>query len=128
MPLVLVCLLKSVGTQRSPRWYQVMSCLLLIPYCVFSITLMHDYFRWNEARWTTINLAYKKGIAPSEIGAGYEYYGWTDGSPKWLDPNSFTYVVSFSELAGFNRIASLPYKSIWGEEIRQMYLLKNQAP
>lgn len=128
IPLVLVCLLKSVGNQSSTRWCRVMSCLLLVPYCVFSMTLMHDYFRWNEARWATINLAYQKGIAPSEIGAGYEYYGWTDGSPKWLEPKSFNYVVSFSELAGFNTIASLPYKSLWGEKTRQMYLLKNQAP
>ena len=43
---------------------------------IFSTLSLHDYFRWNEARWRLVSVAEKRGISLSEIDAGYEPNGW----------------------------------------------------
>jgi hypothetical protein len=51
---------------------------------------MHDYFRWNDARWSLVDKAMKMGVPPTSIEGGYEVNGWLTLDPmrKGTAPHS----------------------------------------
>lgn len=42
----------------------------------YSVWGMHDYFRWNEARWNLVERAGELSVPTTELDGGYEYSGW----------------------------------------------------
>lgn len=127
IPLVLICILKSTEVSKIPFWRKFFSLMLLAPYIFFSVTLTHDYFRWNEARWMAVNEAYERSVKPMDLDAGYEYYGWVDGTSSWPDQKNYNFVISLSELPNFRIIKKINYKMFWGEQSRWMYLLEKKT-
>ncbi len=83
----------------------------------YGIIGTHQYFRWNEVRWSMAQNLIKQRVEAHEIDAGYEWVGWhlygkeqsnssKDFSKPWyireLYPShSRTYVLSFSPLEGY---------------------------
>jgi len=92
-----------------------------------SITLAHDYFRWNEARWSAAEKLVHSGIPASSIHAGYEWNGWVVGKEAFPSKNlmNYDYVVAFSpEIDGYQEIDFVPWQSIWLPHDRKIYILK----
>lgn len=56
----------------------------------FTVAGMHDYFRWNDARWSLVDKAMKMGVPPTSIEGGYEVNGWLTLDPmrKGTAPHS----------------------------------------
>lgn len=50
--------------------------LALAPMLWFSVAGVHDYFRWNDARWGLVRWLLQRGISPTIIQGGYEVNGW----------------------------------------------------
>jgi hypothetical protein len=50
--------------------------LFTLPLAAFSVGGVHDYFRWNDARWHLVELATQAGIPSTSIEGGYEVNGW----------------------------------------------------
>jgi hypothetical protein len=48
----------------------------LLPLAAFTVFGLHDYFRWNEARWRLFREAVAQGVDPARIDGGYEIDGW----------------------------------------------------
>ena len=73
--LMLATLLESrlAGT---PRGFVLKGAAWLVPLVLFTVLGLHDYFRWNEARWRLFNDAVAQGIDPARIDGGYEIDGW----------------------------------------------------
>jgi hypothetical protein len=46
------------------------------PLAWFSIAGLHDYFRWNDARWQAVAIARSAGASPQVIDGGFEVNGW----------------------------------------------------
>jgi hypothetical protein len=46
------------------------------PLAFFTVAGMHDYFRWNDARWRLAAHALAKGIPSTSLDGGYEINGW----------------------------------------------------
>jgi hypothetical protein len=49
--------------------------LLLLPLAWFAIGGVHDYFRWNHARWKLVSRALAE-VPPSHLDGGFEVNGW----------------------------------------------------
>ena len=49
----------------------------VIPMALFTTAGLHDYFRWNDARWALFRRALNQGVSPANIQGGYEVNGWT---------------------------------------------------
>lgn len=50
--------------------------VVLAPMAWFSIAGLHDYFRWNDARWALFHDAMRLGATPANVEGGYEMNGW----------------------------------------------------
>jgi hypothetical protein len=42
----------------------------------FTVAGLHDYFRWNDARWRLVERATAAGVPTTSLDAGYEANGW----------------------------------------------------
>lgn len=84
-----VLLVACVGTSdeeslaRPPRlrdlfrkWSTVPFALACLPLAYFTVAGVHDYFRWNDARWALVKWAMNTGIPSTSIDGGYEVNGW----------------------------------------------------
>jgi hypothetical protein len=62
---------------------------------------------WNNARWETANALVNQGIPAGNIDGGHEFNGWNgaliDKYGKW-DTQNFEYILSFSEMEGYQII------------------------
>ncbi len=47
-----------------------------LPMAWFAVAGVHDYFRWNDARWAAVALAAADGARPELLDGGYEVNGW----------------------------------------------------
>jgi hypothetical protein len=47
-----------------------------LPLCWFTVAGVHDYFRWNDARWQAMNLVEADGGHADLVDGGYELNGW----------------------------------------------------
>lgn len=45
------------------------------PLAWYTISGMHDYFRWNDARWSLVNSALTR-VEPDNLDGGFEVNGW----------------------------------------------------
>jgi hypothetical protein len=60
----------------TPRRALLARTAWLLPLAVFTVLGLHDYFRWNEARWRLFDEAVAEGVDPARIDGGYEIDGW----------------------------------------------------
>lgn len=49
---------------------------LLVPLGWFSLAGVHDYFRWNDARWDAVRSLLSRGVDPGVVSGGWEVDGW----------------------------------------------------
>ncbi|HEY5282781.1 MAG TPA: hypothetical protein VIM14_08325, partial [Polyangia bacterium] len=54
----------------------VLFLVLTLPMAFFTVAGVHDYFRWNDARWRLVERAQKLGVPTTSIDGGYEVNGW----------------------------------------------------
>ncbi|MCX7112899.1 MAG: hypothetical protein NTX45_22840 [Proteobacteria bacterium] len=99
----------------------------VVAFASMSITLAHDYFSWNEARWSAAEKLVHSGIPASSIHAGYEWNGWVVGKEAFPSKNlmNYDYAVAFSpEIDGYKEIDFVSWQSIWLPHDRKIYILK----
>ena len=109
----------------------------------YAIIGTQNYVRWNETRWheaRALAAPLAQNIEPSRIDAGYEWCGWSlyeqsrgvenphDRSKPWYvnsicPANTAEYVISFSELPGYEVLKKAEYKS-WYDTSPWLYVLK----
>ncbi len=75
LALMLPTLLESRLTEM-PRRHLLRKAAWLVPLAAFTVLGLHDYFRWNEARWQLFDEAVAGGVDPARIDGGYEIDGW----------------------------------------------------
>ena len=95
-----------------------MACIL-----VFSISGLHDQFRWNDARWQLLASAQERGVPATSISGGFEIDGWlsydayqklkaeggcVDGKCAcgWYCIDS-DYLITMNHLPGFTAISTI---------------------
>jgi len=125
LPGIWVMASKSGILNSSMRNILATACIAV--FAGMSITLAHDYFRWNEARWSAAEKLVHSGIRASSIHAGYEWNGWVVGKEAVPPKNlmNYDYVVAFSpEIEGYQEIDYVPWQSIWLPHDRKIYILK----
>ncbi len=83
MPLVVAIAIRAQrgsgeddGRDVWSAWQYAVIALAAAPLFWFSIAGLHDYFRWNDARWALVKKAESFGATTSVIEGGYELDGW----------------------------------------------------
>jgi hypothetical protein len=61
---------------------RVLAGIAALPLAWFTIAGMHDYFRWNEARWELARHALKL-VEASNLDGGFEVNGWLNYDNFW---------------------------------------------
>lgn len=94
----------------------------------------YDYLSWNTARWDGINYLLASGVNPNDIDGGLEYdarfFGkCTDRSAAviwhgWAYSISDRYVISFSELDGYETDKKIDYFGPFGERLGSIFVEK----
>ena len=79
--LIAVCVVLSewhrrIASPRGLRRRQWLSLAAIVPMAFFSVAGVHDYFRWNDARWQLYRQAVDAGVERTDIDGGYEVNGW----------------------------------------------------
>jgi hypothetical protein len=54
----------------------LLAALALLPVAWFTLAGVHDYFRWNDARWDAVRSLLADGVSPTVVQGGYEVNGW----------------------------------------------------
>jgi len=119
LPLSLLCLLKTCSPSRLSLGRATGTSLACFAYLAFSVTMVSDFFRWNEARREAVEFAFSKGLSPKDLCAGWEHKEWY----KTKDQEC-VYTISFSELPDHMTERLFSYSSIWGSHQRHLYFLK----
>jgi hypothetical protein len=102
----------------------------LVAMAAFSSTIAADYFRWNEARWAAASWVASTGVPANRIQAGYEWNGEMVGETGFpsTNPMDYDYIVSFSgDIAGFEEVEAVPWRSIWPPHDRKLHVLKRKG-
>ena len=78
--LAIVLLLGSAGQtvafSRRRGWRRpFLVALAVLPLAWFTLAGLHDYFRWNDARWSLAHQALKV-VGPDNLDGGFEVNGW----------------------------------------------------
>lgn len=122
--------------------HKPIALLVIVVIGVYSFIGTQNYLRWNEVRWSEANTLIAHGIDAKQIEAGYEWCGWqlyirsrgvksiNDPSKPWyinyICPiNTAEYVISFSELSGYEIIKKTTYKSLY-DTSPWLYVLKKK--
>ncbi|HET9930800.1 MAG TPA: hypothetical protein VFQ35_08940, partial [Polyangiaceae bacterium] len=58
------------------KWSAIPFALTCLPLAYFTVAGVHDYFRWNDARWRLVDYALSTGFPSTSINGGYEVNGW----------------------------------------------------
>ncbi len=66
---------RAVRTPHGRALATVGFVALALPLAFFTVGGMHDYFRWNDARWHLVDHAKRLGVPSTSIDAGYEANG-----------------------------------------------------
>jgi hypothetical protein len=61
---------------------------LALPLAFFTVAGVHDYFRWNDARWRLVEHAKALGVPTTSIDAGYEANGAMSFDPMRKHPEA----------------------------------------
>jgi hypothetical protein len=126
IPFALHGLAYSTEETKASRFARAAGLAGALGLVALSTSLVHDYFRWNEARWAAARFAMDLGWPAKQVGAGYEFFGEFDasaGAPS-RDPHSYPVVASFSPLPGFELIREFRYRSAWHPRGASIHLLK----
>jgi hypothetical protein len=67
---------RAVSAPRKRPLSTVLFLVLTLPLAFFTVAGVHDYFRWNDARWRLVEHAQKLGVPTTSIDGGYEVNGW----------------------------------------------------
>jgi hypothetical protein len=67
---------RAVSALRKRAWPTVAFLVLTLPMAFFTTAAIHDYFRWNDARWSLVARARQLGVPITSIDGGYEVNGW----------------------------------------------------
>jgi hypothetical protein len=119
-----------IGSRNSARLRAIAAALVLV-FAGMSVTLVADYFRWNEARWAAAEMLVSRGVPADAIHAGYEWYGWHDATFSHPPPNpsGYEYLIAFSaDFPDFEVVETISWSSIWPPRKRLMYALKRTTP
>jgi hypothetical protein len=54
----------------------LLGTILALPVGWFAVAGVHDYFRWNDARWSQVGVARSLGVSAENLDGGYEVNGW----------------------------------------------------
>ena len=79
LPVAVGLLLVAAAAIRPARpspWRLAASLAALAPLAFFTVAGTHDYFRWNDARWSAVRALLHDGVSPTVIQGGYEVNGW----------------------------------------------------
>jgi Dolichyl-phosphate-mannose-protein mannosyltransferase len=119
-----------IGSRNSARLRAIALALVLV-FAGVSVTLVADYFRWNEARWAAAEMLVSRGVPADAIHAGYEWCGWHDATYRQPlpDPSGYKNLVAFSaDFLDFEVVETIPWPSIWPPRKRLMYVLQRTTP
>jgi hypothetical protein len=88
------------ATGRTRAWLALAATL---PLAWFTVAGVHDYFRWNDARWQAVGLAQANGGRPDLLDGGYEVNGWLnyDAAKARTRPDDCRGVCACAPLAFF---------------------------
>ncbi|MFN7684433.1 MAG: hypothetical protein ACK5QT_03360 [Oligoflexia bacterium] len=113
LPGALLCLLAATVPAFSVRWGKWAAWVGVLASICFSVTLLEDYFRWNEARWKAGQAALALGFKSSEVAGGYEFNGHYNGLTGLLgrEGQKTPVILSFSHLPGTFLVKEFPYRS-----------------
>jgi hypothetical protein len=67
---------QAVSPLRKQAGSMVAFLVLTLPLAFFTCAGVHDYFRWNDARWRLVERARQQGMPTTSIDGGYEVNGW----------------------------------------------------
>lgn len=124
------------------RQVRVITVLGVIAVGVYSVIGTQNYLRWNAVRWHEAETLVTQGISPEHIEAGYEWcgaklyekaYGMQDphdrSKPWYVNSicplNTGEYVISFSEMPGYDVVKKAKYKS-WYDTSPWLFVLKKK--
>jgi len=76
--IFLPLLFQASGEDSAPGflWDHLLAGVCMVALGWFSVAGVHDYFRWNDARWDLVRFAFHEGVSPAHLAAGYEVNGW----------------------------------------------------
>jgi hypothetical protein len=78
--LLAILLARSEEASGGPRPRSLRAnglyAIALAPIAFFTVAGAHDYFRWNDARWSLVERARRLGVPSTSIDGGYEANGW----------------------------------------------------
>jgi hypothetical protein len=67
---------EAAASPRLPAWSNRLFVAAILPMAFFTVAGVHDYFRWNDARWRLVAHARMLGVPATSIDGGYEVNGW----------------------------------------------------
>lgn len=101
----------------------VMAAILVIAIGGFTVGGLHDYFRWNDARWELARYGLSLGASPANIQGGYEVNGWLShdlmrkkaelkckgrcGCAGFFDCIDDSYMITMNELRGYKLVRAI---------------------
>ena len=95
----------SSGTDALRGWGRRAGVVVWLALSLFSVAALHDYFRWNDARWVLVREFLATGHPPIRLYGGIEVAGWynydvwsrserpSDGGPGYHCSMPHTYCV-----------------------------------
>ncbi len=120
------------GRGMTVSFGSVLGVFLIILMAIFSITATHDYLAWNSAKWQALHdLTVKENIPTRHIDGGFEFGGWynfheievgIDRQKSWWWVVEDDYILTFSEIPGYDIHSEYTYNSWWWGE-RRIFVL-----
>ncbi len=112
-----------------------LSLIFLTLSLLFSITGVHDSFKWNRVRFGAIEQLEAQGISPHQIDGGAEYNSWQRTGPiqplrlnekSWWYVDGDDYAIAHEEIPGYKRIAAFPFTRYYGLESDTLYIVQRK--
>jgi len=113
-PMAIALALVLPWDRVSLRWTFVAALLLIV---FFDVAAMHDYFAWNQARWTAINGLRSRGVPVQSIDGGAEAFAFYEMA--YMDRKTQRhfmfgvpprpYVIAFGPLPGYVVESEMPF-------------------
>lgn len=134
IPLSLPIVLLALKDFRYTKHALIVSVLVLGAWSWYGT---YDYLAWNQARWDGINTLLDSGVEERSIDGGLEYDArfferCTDRSEAviwhgWAYSVSDEYVISFSQLDGYETVNEVEYFGPFGERLGSIFVEKKSG-